>query len=130
MATTDCEQEPRPGFVILRHEWDGVHWDFMLDAGGTLRTWALEAFPVLGREIGGRALPDHRAAYLEYEGPIAGGRGSVRRVERGTYRVLEWTEDRVGVELEGDQVTGEAWLFREEGGEGTRWLFRLGGKVD
>jgi hypothetical protein len=129
MATTGCEQEPRPGFVILRHEWNGVHWDFMLDVGGTLRTWALEAFPMPGGVIGGRSLPDHRAAYLEYEGPISGGRGEVRRVERGTYRVLEWSEERIGVELEGGQVTGEAWLFREDGA-GMRWLFRLGGKVD
>ncbi len=28
-------------FVILEHQWNGVHWDLMLEQGGVLRTWAL-----------------------------------------------------------------------------------------
>ncbi|WP_146439947.1 hypothetical protein [Crateriforma conspicua] len=31
-------------------------------------------------------LPDHRTKYLEYEGPISGNRGSVRRVDSGFFR--------------------------------------------
>ena len=31
-------------------------------------------------------LADHRLDYLEYEGPVSGDRGSVRRVDGGQYR--------------------------------------------
>ena len=32
-----------PRFVVLEHTWNGVHWDFMLEAGEVLRTWAIDA---------------------------------------------------------------------------------------
>jgi hypothetical protein len=32
-------------------------------------------------------LADHRLAYLDYEGPVTGNRGNVRRIDVGTYRV-------------------------------------------
>lgn len=43
-----------------------------------------------------RPLPDHRAIYLTYEGPISGGRGEVRRVAQGVVHRLEHEpEDRL-----------------------------------
>ena len=38
-------------------------------------------------EMDAEVLPDHRLAYLDYEGPISGDRGSVTRWDRGTYDV-------------------------------------------
>ena len=70
-------------FVVLEHDWDGVHWDLMLERGEVLRTWAIDAPIVAGVELPARALADHRRLYLEYEGPISGKRGAVRRVEEG-----------------------------------------------
>src|SRR4051794_23591291 len=32
-----------PRFVLLEHRRDGVHWDFMIEAGPALRTWAIDA---------------------------------------------------------------------------------------
>ena len=32
-------------FVVLEHEWNGVHWDFMIEDDGRLRTWAIDAPP-------------------------------------------------------------------------------------
>ncbi len=37
----ECQKMPR--FVVLEHTWNGVHWDFMLEAGEVLRTWAIDA---------------------------------------------------------------------------------------
>ncbi len=135
-------QGPKTGrFVVLEHERDGVHWDFMLEAGELLRTWAIDAPIVPGVDLPARALADHRRIYLTYEGPISGGRGTVRRVAEGTFRTLEWEDDRVYVRLEGDQLVGEVYLYRSgsstaldssmsSAGEiGEPWKFRLG-KVD
>jgi hypothetical protein len=118
-----------PRFVLLEHRWDGVHWDFMLEAGAVLRTWALDAPIVPGKTQPARALGDHRLAYLAYEGPVSGDRGWVRRIDSGVYTPRVWTEERVEVELEGTQLVGLAELRSEGAGPAASaraWAFRLG----
>lgn len=104
-----------PRFVVLEHRWDGVHWDLMLEVEslGALRTWAVDIQPAPGVETTARALPDHRLAYLDYEGPISRDRGEVSRVAEGTYSVLDWSDDCVLVELEGASLRGTVDLTRE-----------------
>ncbi|WP_165066208.1 DNA polymerase ligase N-terminal domain-containing protein [Paludisphaera rhizosphaerae] len=97
-------------FVLLEHQWIGVHWDFMLERDGVLKTWALDAPPAPGPEREARHLPDHRTAYLEYEGPVSQNRGWVRRIDEGVYTSIEWGEDLVHVRLEGRQLVGELRL--------------------
>ena len=93
-----------PRFVILRHDSPrGEHFDFMLEAGDVLKTWALPRPPEIGVEMDCEALADHRLAYLDYEGPISGQRGSVTRWDCGTYTLerqsdAEWTVNLVGRE--------------------------------
>ncbi len=118
-------------FVVLEHDWDGVHWDLMLERGEVLRTWAVDAPIVAGVELPARALADHRRLYLEYEGPISGARGTVKRVEGGRYDVLHWAPDRVVVRLSGVQLVGEVELRRFSSSAGASplswsWTFRLG----
>ena len=85
-----------PRFVILQHETDaGSHYDLMLEVGGVLKTWSLSEPPEADREVACKSLPDHRLAYLDYEGPISGGRGSVTRL--GSGHVSEGRTDRDGV---------------------------------
>jgi hypothetical protein len=117
-----------PRFVVLEHDWNGVHWDFMLEDGEVLRTWAIDAPIVADRELPARALGDHRQIYLEYEGEVSGQRGRVRRVDSGSYRALVWTADRVHVKLEGAQLVGEVELrcIRPESGKAVSWTFRMG----
>lgn len=99
-----------PRFVILRHELPAssgrpTHWDFMLEWGTMLRTWALDEMPAVGATIAGVELADHRIEYLDYEGPISGDRGSVRRVERGTYRLIAETPDELAVRLSSERLS-------------------------
>ncbi len=117
-----------PRFVLLEHTWNGTHWDFMLESGEFLRTWAIDEPIASGRDLPARSLAEHRKIYLEYEGEIAGNRGSVRRVDEGTYRVLEWSENHVRVELAGTQLVGEVDLRRDASGSGDAesWIFRAG----
>lgn len=116
-----------PRFVILRHELPGpdrggVHWDFMLEQDGTLRTWALAKEPAIGGEILADALANHRLAYLDYEGPIAGNRGSVLRWDRGEYKLLVDTPEKLVVQLHGGRLVGTASL-RPAGNNSQRWIF-------
>src|ERR1700730_7618701 len=77
---------PMPRFVILQHDHPELHWDLMLQAGETLRTWRLAKAPELpGEAIVASAIGDHRPMYLDYEGPVSGGRGQVIRWDQGTY---------------------------------------------
>ena len=101
-----------PRFVVLEHDHPTLHWDFMLEAGTALRTWRLEHAPADGGTIVAAPLPDHRLAYLDYEGPVSGGRGSVTRWDAGTYEAAEEAEDRIVMRLESSRITGTATLQR------------------
>jgi DNA polymerase Ligase (LigD) len=115
-------------FVLLEHNWNGVHWDFMLEAGETLRTWAIDAPIVAGRDLPARALGNHRKSYLDYEGAISGNRGKVRRLDAGTYRVLVWSDRHVRVEVTGAQLVGDVDLRSTgaDSGASASWVFRVG----
>ena len=102
------KKSPKPmlRYVILRHDLPaqadrGLHWDLMLAVDGTLKTWALDAEPAATRSISATQLDDHRLAYLEYEGPVSGGRGHVTRWDHGSYEVRQWNENRIVVVLSG-----------------------------
>src|SRR5262245_16395103 len=115
-------------FVVLEHRWAGVHWDVMLESGGGLRTWAVDAPIEPASGLPARALPDHRLAYLTYEGPVSGGRGEVTRIDSGTYRTLEWSPQRVRVEIRGAQLVGELTLYSIDSvsSASSPWKLRLG----
>ncbi|MCO6436687.1 MAG: hypothetical protein J5J06_06320 [Phycisphaerae bacterium] len=96
-------------FVILHHRRaQGEHWDFMLEAGDVLMTWQLSREPT-GPEalpIPARRIADHRKAYLDYEGPVSGNRGTVTRVESGTFELLSQIPDRIEFRLAGEKFVG------------------------
>jgi len=94
---------PARRFVLLQHDWDGTHYDLMLEEAGVLKTWRL-SLPLTDQPQDATALSAHRLLYLDYEGPISGNRGVVRRVARGTYRPLDEQGRRYS--LEGDDWQG------------------------
>jgi len=72
-------------YVVLRHEGiEQPHFDLMFQTapGSMLATWRS---PIWRPEktVTLEKLPDHRQAYLTFEGEISGNRGTVRRVEQG-----------------------------------------------
>ena len=99
-----------PRFVVLEHDHPVTHWDFMLEVGAVLRTWRLEAPPEPGCPVEAVALFDHRAVYLDYEGPVSRNRGTVRRWDWGTFTWVEDTAVRVAVMLDGMHLHGLAVL--------------------
>src|SRR5262245_55078670 len=99
-----------PRFVLLYHDYPAgyerpSHWDFMLETGDVLHTWALEQLPsdwqlahsrttavypncpaiATSNDVAAVRLGDHRRDYLELEGPLSGGRGTVVRAAAGVY---------------------------------------------
>ena len=112
-------------FVILRHDSPrGEHFDFMLEAGGVLKTWALPRAPEAGIEMDCEALADHRLTYLDYEGPISGDRGVVTRWDWGTCAVERQGNDEWAVELAGHRIAGHATVRRSAHAQ-NRWSFCL-----
>jgi hypothetical protein len=116
-------------FALLRHEVSddfgrASHWDLLLERDEHCWTWSLAELPggFLGEAALGRVealrLPDHRTQYLEYEGPVSGGRGDVRRELEGACHWIEVSGVRVRVELRSinhvvklvlEHVAGEQW---------------------
>ena len=94
----------------------------MLEAGNSLHTWRLACAPTVGSDpIDATELPDHRVAYLDYEGPVGGNRGSVRRWDAGTFT---WEADSKPdvrlLRLNGTRIAGHVRLVRVAG---TEWRF-------
>jgi hypothetical protein len=116
-----------PRYVVLEHKTPPsylrpTHWDFMLESGDALRTWALAEEPCVGRAIAAELLADHRTAYLDYEGPVSGDRGSVTRWDAGTYELVSETDDILIFSLSGERLSGTARLSLIDDG-GQRWEF-------
>ena len=95
----------------------------MLEQAESLRTWRLAGCPDGVGAIDAEAIDDHRLAYLDYEGPVSGGRGQVRRWDRGEYEAVESTAERVVVRLVGERLRGAVSLERL--GHSSNWRFRL-----
>ena len=114
-----------PRFAILIHDSPrGLHYDFLLEAGEVLKTWALPKIPEPGKEIECEALPDHRLVYLDYEGPVPGNRGTVTRWDAGTYSVEIWMNELILVGLCGEKLAGKIEL-RLVPGQSGRWRLTL-----
>ncbi len=118
-----------PRYVILRHEGSatykpGVHWDLLLELDDSLRAWTLADEPTAPGPIAAAKLPDHRLEYLDYEGPIAGDRGTVSRWDAGEFTVDSETPTELIFSFLGGHMRGLATLFR--GSEDyVGWLFRF-----
>ncbi len=98
-----------PRFVLLEHDHPYLHWDFMLEVGDALWTWRLDRIPETAESIPAERLLDHRLHYLDYEGPVSGNRGSVKRIDRGDYERL--TRDDAcdfQIRLSGSRLRGTA----------------------
>jgi hypothetical protein len=120
-----------PRFVLLLHlsgprSRAGRHWDFMLEKGNALRTWALDEPPTRDRPQQAEALPDHRPEYLTYEGPLSDDRGSVTRQDEGTAETIAESDGRLVLELHGRELRGRLTLERiDAAADPQRWRFEL-----
>src|SRR3954447_5988978 len=118
-----------PIFVVQRHDARRLHYDFRLEIGGALASWAVpKGIPL---EPGGRALAvhveDHPLEYATFEGEIPKGQygaGTVEIWDHGTFDLLE--EKRNGhltFELDGKRLHGRWSLIPAHlDGKEENWL--------
>ena len=111
-----------PRFVVLTHDHPVPHWDFMLENEAVLRTWRLARPPTESRPVVADSIADHRLAYLDYEGPVSGDRGTVVTFDRGEYSWLTEDANVIEVDLQGIRLRGRAGLKRFEF---DRWEFQF-----
>jgi len=114
-------------FVILEHNHPYVHWDFMFEEGDSLRSWRLLNEPALDAWIEAERLPNHRKAYLDYEGPVSGDRGEVVRWKFGSCQVREFQNERICLTLNGSRWEVDMTLVRITA-DSEEWRVRLSPK--
>ena len=113
---------------MLRHETPlgsarGTHLDLMLEQGAALRTWALTELPAEDKIVVAERLPDHRPLYLDYEGEVSGGRGTVSRIDHGEYHVVEDSAQWLVIKIAGFKLRGTLTIEQDEAAH--RWRVSL-----
>jgi hypothetical protein len=112
-------------FVILEHDGPrGLHWDLLLETGPALASWALAQLPNASGPIDAERLPDHRLDYLDYEGPVSAGRGTVRRWDIGTFELVHETDREWIIRLKGKRLCGTATVA-QAGEDSRHWRFSI-----
>lgn len=127
-------------FVIQKHDATSLHYDFRLEIGDALVSWAVPKG--LSTDPAERRLAiqveDHELDYIDFEGVIPAGEygaGTVLVWDTGTYRNLRAAKggDNTGMKkalgdglleiwLEGKKLRGGYALKRIEAGKKPRWL--------
>lgn len=134
------KQEGKPIFVIQKHDASHLHYDFRLEWGGVLKSWAVPKGPSTTPRVMRLAMltEDHPLDYATFEGSIPEGNygaGTVMVWDYGTYRNLRADRDleqsfrdgKIEVWLDGKKLKGGYGLIRTRGmggkeDDGRKWL--------
>ncbi|MGC3997603.1 MAG: DNA ligase D [Anaeromyxobacter sp.] len=121
-------------FVIQKHAARRLHWDFRLELGGTLRSWAVPKGPSYDPAEKRMAVEveDHPVEYANFEGIIPAGNygaGAVIVWDRGAWLPVGdpeagLAEGKLVFQLLGHKLQGEWTLVRTRQVEGGKrqWL--------
>lgn len=121
--------EAEPMFCVQKHRARRLHYDFRLEVGGVLMSWAIPKGPSLDPEEKRLAVrtENHPLEYGEFEGEIPAdnyGAGTVLLWERGTWKHLGPSADpaadiaggKLDFILHGRKLNGQFALVRLKGG--------------
>lgn len=125
-------------FVIQKHEASRLHYDFRLELGGTLVSWAVpKGLPMAkGEKHLAVKVEDHPLDYIDFEGTIPKGEyggGTVQVWDRGTYEAdsatptKELEGGKLHFTLHGEKLQG-AWYLVRLKDEDNQWLIIRGGE--
>ena len=116
---------PKPGrlaYRIQKHAARRLHYDFRLELGGVLKSWAVTRGPslVAGERRLAVEVEDHGLDYADFEGVIAPGNygaGVVLLWDRGTWEpdgdpAAALTSGSLAFNLHGEKLTGRWRLTR------------------
>ncbi len=125
----------RHRFVIQKHAASRLHYDFRLELGGTLKSWAVpKGMPFAkGEKRLAVQVEDHPVSYIDFEGTIPKGQyggGAVMVWDRGTFEPLsesplkELASGKLHFVLRGKKLAGEWYLVRLR--DDNQWLLIRG----
>lgn len=128
-------------FVVQRHHASHIHYDFRLEMGGTLKSWAVPKGPSLNPTVKRLAMmvEDHPVSYINFEGTIPKGNygaGTVEVWDKGEYIPVDEKGETISesqalsalkkgslkFELKGKKIKGGFALVRLKNGDGKSWL--------
>jgi bifunctional non-homologous end joining protein LigD len=124
-------------FVVHEHKATRLHYDFRLEIGGVLKSWAVPKGPSLSPSDKRLAVmvPDHELSYIDFEGIIPEGNygaGPVVIWDAGEFIPLETDNPEAALrtgklrfELKGKKLNGVFALARMKGlprSTGKEWL--------
>ncbi len=122
-------------FCVQRHDATRLHYDFRLEVGGVLVSWAVPKGPSLdpSRKALAMKVEDHPFDYGTFEGNIPQGNyggGSVMLWDKGTYEVLGDEPAQKQIDrgdfkfaLHGTKLNGAFAIVRmKHAGKGNEWL--------
>ena len=118
-----------PLFVIQEHHATHLHWDFRLEIGGVLKSWALPKSPPRTKGIKRLAIhvEDHARSYADFEGEIKEGygKGSVKIWDKGKFHLIKKDSKKIEFELKGIKLKGKYVLIKTNYGSRPEksWLF-------
>ena len=124
-------------FVIQKHDASRLHYDFRLEMGGTLKSWAVpKGLPYAkGEKHLAVHVEDHPIGYIDFEGTIPKGQyggGTVMVWDQGTFEALgdnpekELAGGKLHFILSGKKLQGEWYLVRLRASD--EWLIIKGGE--
>ncbi|MDP9441361.1 MAG: ATP-dependent DNA ligase [Actinomycetota bacterium] len=117
---SDDERRGTPRFVVQEHHATSLHWDFRLERGGVLVSWAVPRGIPPDPRVNHLAVhtEDHPLSYYDFEGEIPKGEyggGKVILWDQGTYTEEKFSDREVMVVLHGERAAGRYVLFRTDG---------------
>jgi len=126
-------------FVIQKRAASHLHYDFRLEMGGTLKSWAVPKGPPydLNERRLAMATEDHPMEYAKFEGTIPKGEyggGTVMVWDIGTYELIDgnYWKGKLHISVNGKKLKGE-WAFvkghEEDGKENTWYLIKTGASM-
>lgn len=128
-------------FVVQRHDASRLHYDFRLELGGVLKSWAVPKGPSMNPKDKRLAVQveDHPVSYIDFEGTIPEGNygaGTVEVWDKGSYEVFDKKGKKLNetdalkaleggelkFKLEGEKLKGGFVLVQTKNANGKNWL--------